>query len=124
MAEQSVVNESLAEKRKRDQALLEQMLPLRYQGLIAFPLCPPLAPPSPKKKVDDSRNVMWCLERWWTYRHHGQHLLYPLLPKLLVVHLHLVHAFRWSVRVQEERVPSHLKGLLALQEVTRALEQV
>ena len=61
---------------------------------------------------------MWCLEQWWTYRHHGHHLLNPVLPKFLVVHLHLVHAFFWSVRIQEERVPSHLKGLLALQEVT------
>lgn len=40
MAEQSAVNETMAEKRKRDQALLEEMLPPQVLPK------PPPAPPS------------------------------------------------------------------------------
>lgn len=40
MAEQSVVNETLAEKRKMDQALLEQMLPPQVSRPHCFPPLP------------------------------------------------------------------------------------
>lgn len=58
MAEQSAVNDTLAEKRKRDQALLEQMLPPQVSKPLAP--CHPFNPPAGSFIAI----LFWCSCRW------------------------------------------------------------